>query len=61
MIVIPVRTLGAYRADDLGTTLHFPFMHPQLPAPQSSGPEQTIVQYIPVQDGRALSFTQLDG
>jgi len=26
-----------------GTTLHFPFTHPQLPAPQSIGPSQLIV------------------
>ena len=30
--------------DDDGTTLHFPFTHPQLPAPQSIGPPQLIVQ-----------------
>jgi hypothetical protein len=33
------------RGDDGdGTTLHFPFTHPQLPAPQSIGPSQLIVQ-----------------
>jgi hypothetical protein len=32
----------AGRGDD-GTTLHFPFTHPQLPAPQSIGPSQLIV------------------
>jgi hypothetical protein len=32
------------RGDDAdGTTLHFPFTHPQLPAPQSIGPSQLIV------------------
>jgi len=30
------------RGDD-ETTLHFPFIHPQLPAPQSIGPSQLIV------------------
>jgi hypothetical protein len=29
--------------DAEGTTLHFPFTHPQLPAPQSIGPSQLIV------------------
>jgi len=34
----------AGRGDDVdGTTLHFPFTHPQLPAPQSIGPSQLIV------------------
>jgi hypothetical protein len=43
------------------TTLHFPFKHPQLPAPQSIGPSQLIVHITLSQDGAAALPVQLVG
>jgi hypothetical protein len=34
---------GIFVEDVAGTTKHVPFGHPQLPAPQSSGPSQDAV------------------
>jgi len=34
---------GVSGAVAMATTLHFPFTHPHLPAPQSMGPSQTFV------------------
>jgi hypothetical protein len=46
-----------------GTTAHFPFTHPQLPAPQSIGPSQLIVHSLFSQDNAAAAarFVQLEG
>jgi hypothetical protein len=43
--------------------LHFPFTHPQLPAPQSIDPSQLIVQSLFSQDNAAAAarFIQLAG
>jgi hypothetical protein len=41
-------------ADGAGTTAHVPASHPQLPAPQSSGPSQLMLQAFAVQSGAAL-------
>ncbi len=38
-------------------TEHLPFVHPQLPAPQSSGPSQLMVQRAAVQSGFAACLT----
>jgi hypothetical protein len=62
LIVIAVRAEGAGTdtAGDAGTTLHFPFTHPQLPAPQSSGPSQLAV-HMRLQGFFAMTAVQLDG
>jgi hypothetical protein len=60
VIVIPVRPTGGVDENDAGTTLHFPFTHPQLPAPQSSGPSQLAVQRR-LQGRLAARAVQLDG
>lgn len=44
-----------------GITAHLPFVHPQLPAPQSSGPSQLMVHMTLSQTGFAASRTQLVG
>jgi len=35
---------GIFEEEAAGITEHLPFTHPQLPAPQSSGPSQDAVQ-----------------
>jgi len=52
---------AAFVASCGATTLHTPSTHPQLPAPQSSGPSQLAVQAIESQDFCAARFTQLVG
>jgi hypothetical protein len=42
-------------------TEHRPFVHPQLPAPQSRGPSQLMVHIALSHAGFAASFTQLVG
>jgi hypothetical protein len=42
-------------------TEHRPFVHPQLPAPQSSGPSQLMVHMISLHTGFAVWLTQLFG
>ena len=60
LIVIPVCPPGADVAGDAGTTLHLPFTHPQLPAPQSIGPSQLAV-HSRLQTRFAGPAMQLDG
>ena len=60
LTVIPVCPPGADVAGDAGTTLHFPFTHPQLPAPQSIGPSQLAV-HRRLQGRFAGPAVQLDG
>jgi len=59
-IVIAVSFWGAKDPDDAGTTLHFPFTQPQLPAPQSSGPSQLAV-HMRLQGCFTTAAVQLDG
>jgi hypothetical protein len=47
--------------DNAGTTAHVPSTHPQLPAPQSMGPSQLIVQSFALQSGAFALFVQPDG
>jgi hypothetical protein len=60
LIVIAVRSAGTDDADDAGTTLHLPFTHPQLPAPQSSGPSQLAV-HMRLQGCFTFTAVQVDG
>src|SRR5512145_1724353 len=53
--------LAATVPDVAVTTLHWPRTHPQLPAPQSSGPPHIIVHTVPSQDGCATLLMQLVG
>ncbi len=46
--------------DDAGTTEHLPFIHPQVPAPQSSGPSQDAV-HMRLHTVMDAGFTQLVG
>jgi len=39
------------------TTLHLPLVHSQCPALQSSGPEHSSVQNIPLQEGVLFTGT----
>ena len=59
LIVIAARSAGMDSTFVAGTTAHFPFTHPQLPAPQSSGPSQFAV-HVMVQT-RETSGIQPDG
>jgi hypothetical protein len=59
-MVIEVRFSEGGDAEDAGITLHVPFTHPQLPAPQSSGPSQLAV-HIRLQGRFTASAVQRDG
>jgi hypothetical protein len=59
-MVIEVRFREEGDAEDAGITVHAPFTHPQLPAPQSSGPSQPLV-HIRLQGRFTASAVQRDG